>query len=104
MGLFTMSCYVGMMWEVATDAGKHPNPLPTSFLSDGSLSDTAVSSLDALDRQRNMRLEARGGRGAGPGGAGGNAASPSGPGLAGGGGMGKKSNSTSQLSAAGRAF
>jgi hypothetical protein len=55
------------------------------------LSDTAVSSIDALDRPRHQRHEGgRGGRTAANAAA--NAASA---------GMGKKSNSTSQLSAAG---
>ena len=65
--------------------------MPKHKRTDGSLSDTAVSSIDALERQRNQRMQARG---QGPPGA-------PGPGGPGGGGMGKKSSSTSQLSAAG---
>ena len=72
---------------------------------DGSLSDTAVSSVGMLDRQKHPNLHRPGGGVGGsnqqlqqqPGG-------PGGPNAAGGpGGMGKKSNSTSQLSAAGKA-
>ncbi len=65
-----------------------------------------MSSLDALDRQRNLKMEARGGNrvgvpGGGPGGGVGAAAVQSG--VAGSNpGMGKKSSSTSQLSAAGK--
>ncbi|XP_040583869.2 LOW QUALITY PROTEIN: regulating synaptic membrane exocytosis protein 2-like [Lepeophtheirus salmonis] len=65
-----------------------------SFVLDGSLSDTAVSSLDALDRQKQVKDALRKGQSIGPdnmGQSGGN------PFL----GIGKKSNSTSQLSAAG---
>ena len=69
---------------------------------DGSLSDTAVSSLDALDRQRNIRFDTRSTSGAGGGGLGSKLGGPSGGNMVGGGpGMGKKSSSTSQLSAAG---
>ena len=65
-----------------------------SILKDGSLSDTAVSSIDPIDRMRHSRHEAsRGGRAGAA--AAGNAAA------AGSAGLGKKSNSTSQLSAAG---
>ena len=71
---------------------------------DGSLSDTAVSSVGMLDRQKHPNLHR-------PGGAGGSnqqlqqqQQQSGGPNAAGGpGGMGKKSNSTSQLSAAGKA-
>lgn len=83
------------------------------FLIDGSLSDTALTSMDALERQRNQRQDPRGlrsGAGTSPsggGGGGGGGGTGGGAGNSGGGpgvGMGKKSSSTSQLSAAGRCF
>ncbi|CAB4060956.1 RIMS2 [Lepeophtheirus salmonis] len=66
-----------------------------SFVLDGSLSDTAVSSLDALDRQKQVKDALRKGQSIGPDNMGQSGGNPSSSGL------GKKSNSTSQLSAAG---
>lgn len=90
MSVLSLKCHIGYYWDSFSDGGKQ-NLILIFLISkpkDGSLSDTAVSSIDNL---RHARHEGgRGGRSAG------NSAGP-----AGAAGMGKKSNSTSQLSAAG---
>lgn len=77
-----------------------------AFLSDGSLSDTALGSVDHLDRpQRGIRFDTRSTQG--PGGLKGGLGNKIGSQGQGGpgsdpAGMGRKSNSTSQLSATGK--
>jgi hypothetical protein len=94
MSVLSLKCHIGYYWDTLTDGGTLTHFFDaffSRFFQDGSLSDTAVSSIDALDRPRHQRHEGgRGGRTAANAAA--NAASA---------GMGKKSNSTSQLSAAG---
>ena len=97
--MFSVQYHVGFVIETMKTTSKsqigESNILIFHIIVDGSLSDTAVSSMDPLLQNRGM----------GPGGQlrqggqkGNNNAGPAGPGQ---GGMGKKSNSTSQLSAAG---
>lgn len=70
---------------------------------DGSLSDTAVSSADIYGGTMNRGMDPRGrGGNAASAAAGGAGGQQQGNNAAGPGGMGKKSNSTSQLSAAGK--
>jgi len=92
-----MKCHVGYYWDALTDGGTFRGNsyllFFCKFMKDGSLSDTAVSSIDPVDRQRHPRHESSRGRGGAT--ATGNAAAGNSA------GMGKKSNSTSQLSAAG---
>ena len=66
-----MSLYIhfGALWEQAFEAGKYRRVFLFISLLDGSLSDTAVNSLDVLDRQRNLKMEARGQQRGGGGGA-----------------------------------
>lgn len=92
MALFTLTYKLGYVLELLI-AGK----LNRFHFIDGSLSDTAVSSIDAL-RNPGRGHHHRSGRGQQPV----NPAAAGEAGVPGQGGMGKKSNSTSQLSAAGK--